>query len=561
MVPDHRPLRAYASPSSLLLVVLTFGAAAVGFSPPALAGPNFGGTLVVHDTGLAYTSDVAIYPTLAPDSCAVVDAEAPVGFPADGQGWVWKAYAAFPSGSAPRLKALAFGATWSGAEIRVLSGGVPNPSQDFEIPQVGWPEQPGGVVGVSFLVTKTALISEVYWFAGYAYGPAIWSLAPHPVQVSEFVDDGFPPQEDMIAGFSTLGFGQPGNPVCPGIPGACCFESGDCQVLGQEACLAAGGIEWGPLVDCDPYPCTLVPGACCFATGECQLLNGFECLAAGGVFQGQATACVPNPCPAPTGACCYGSGYCDVRSELSCLHAGGVWMGAETDCSPKPCPQPPIGACCLPTGQCVLVSQSLCGQYGGDYLGDGTLCEPVNPCPQPPPQAACCFSNGLCLMRTEEQCAQQGGNYQGDATDCSPNPCPQPMGACCLADGSCVVEASGSCSALGGIWLGVGTPCEPNPCAQLAGACCFPDGSCLVLSWPDCNGEFIPFEPCDPNPCSMFLGACCFYDGACLVMEEAECYASSGWYWLQGEPCEPNPCDNSTPVQKTTWGRIKRSYY
>lgn len=559
MAPDAcvRDRISVASVSRWFVVLLLAAGLQAG---RADAGPNFGGTLVVHDAGLAYTSDVAIYPTLAPDSCAVVDAEAPAGLPPDGEGWVWKAYAAFPAGAAPRLKALAFGSTWDPARIRVLAGGVPNPAQDFEIGQDGWPQEPGRGVGVSYLVVKTAPISEIYWFAGYAYTAAGWALAPHPVQESIFVDDSIPPLEDAIAGYSVLGFGQPGDPVCPGVMGACCLENGDCVVLGEEACLSAGGVEWGALVDCDPYPCTLVPGACCLPTGACVVLNGFECLTAGGVFQGQGSSCVPNPCPSPTGACCYPTGYCVVRSEASCASSGGAWLGPQTDCTPNPCPQPPQGACCLPTGQCVLVTQTLCGQYGGDYLGDGTLCEPENPCPQPPPQAACCFASGLCLMRTAEQCAGQGGIYQGDGTDCSPNPCPQPTGACCHPDGSCSLESSSACAAQGGIWLGQGSDCDPDPCPQLTGACCFADGSCQVLPFAECSGDFLPNQPCDPNPCAQFLGACCFWDGACLVMGEAECYGSSGWFWLQGQPCEPNPCDGGVPVEKTTWGRIKAHY-
>jgi len=73
----------------------------------AMAGPNEGGTLVLHDTGLVYTTDSASYPSPAPvGPCpGVFDAELPLEYSA--AGWVWKAYAVFPPSASPRLKALA----------------------------------------------------------------------------------------------------------------------------------------------------------------------------------------------------------------------------------------------------------------------------------------------------------------------------------------------------------------------------------------------------------------------------------------------------------------------
>lgn len=54
-------------------------------------------------------------------------------------------------------------------------------------------------------------------------------------------------------------------------------------------------------------------------------------------------------------------------------------------------------------------------------------------------------------------------------------------------------------------------------------------------------------------------GACCFSTGACLLGQEADCEQAGGTYMGHGVSCDPNPCE-STPVQSTTWGRIRAIY-
>ena len=67
----------------------------------ATAGPNAGGVLWVHDTGIEFSSDLALPPASTPPAdCAGVDNQQDV----DGIERVWKVYAAFPPGSHPRLK-------------------------------------------------------------------------------------------------------------------------------------------------------------------------------------------------------------------------------------------------------------------------------------------------------------------------------------------------------------------------------------------------------------------------------------------------------------------------
>jgi len=263
---------------------------------PALAGPNAGGTLVVQDTGLAYTVDSTSYPSTAPDPACegTIDAQIPVEFTL--AGWVWKIYAAFPATATPRLKALAVGEQF-GADVFVLAGGLPDPVADFDIPQGGWPTTSGGGDGISFGVAKTAYMAEIYWFGGYGYDGGVFATAPHPSQPMLFVDDSVPPVEDAIVGLSSIGFGSGiGVVVCPTVPheGACCFTDGTCQMLFADACVAAGGT----------------------------------------VYQG---ACDPNPCPPPppTAACCIGES-CSIVTESLCVGAGGTWYPGIT-CDPNPC--------------------------------------------------------------------------------------------------------------------------------------------------------------------------------------------------------------------------------
>jgi hypothetical protein len=258
----------------------------------AFAGPHAGGTLVAHDTGLAYTSDRREYPSPPPSGQpGSVDNRIELG-----PTRVWKVYAAFPDPLSPRLRALAMGAAFPPTVV-VLAGGVPTPSLDFEMLQGGWPGVSGSGVSIVFGLTKTESITECYWLGGYGYGHGgQWRLAPHPTGRAVFVDDSVPPHEDRIAGLSSIGFGQPGETRYPSVPvpGACCFRSCGCRVLLAYECEDQGGtVVGGP---CEPNPCPPTqPGACC--VGErCALLDECSCLASAGTYVGGDRACTPNPC-------------------------------------------------------------------------------------------------------------------------------------------------------------------------------------------------------------------------------------------------------------------------
>lgn len=55
------------------------------------------------------------------------------------------------------------------------------------------------------------------------------------------------------------------------------------------------------------------------------------------------------------------------------------------------------------------------------------------------------------------------------------------------------------------------------------------------------------------------VGACCFPSGGCLVGEQTICEEAGGTYMGDEAPCDPNPCE-STPIEATTWGRVKAIY-
>ena len=71
-------------------------------------------------------------------------------------------------------------------------------------------------------------------------------------------------------------------------------------------------------------------------------------------------------------------------------------------------------------------------------------------------------------------------------------------------------------------------PTKPTP----TGACCAPTGTCTVTTQPACSGTWTATGVCDPNPCQQPL-------------------TESGLSLTNSQP---------TPVEKTSWGRLKQHY-
>lgn len=198
------------------LVLLVVSAIA---SSRVLAGPNEGGTLILHrNASLVYTSDQAYCGQSGLTSCEV----AVVNAPADAESIVvFFAMAAFPDGASPRLKGLAFGIHYDANRLALVDhgpcvGDLNNGGAEF--PGSGWPADHSGT-SLVFQNTQTSALNEVYWFVAYAYSgdPAEFQLTAHPDSVlgGVFADDAIPSALDSVTGYGSLGFGTSGYLACP----------------------------------------------------------------------------------------------------------------------------------------------------------------------------------------------------------------------------------------------------------------------------------------------------------------------------------------------------------
>jgi len=268
----------------------------------AYAGPNAGGTLILHaNTTIVYTTDVEDYcgsGTGGSQGGLVLCADA-VNHVEGAGTVVFFAIGAFPDGSSPRVSGLVFGVNYPSQIALVAQGSC----ADFELATGGWPASGEGTA-ITWNTTQQAQLVEAYWFAGYNYyspDPHVFALGLHPTQGGDFGDDAVPANLDPIQGFGSLGFDAPGFTPCPTggpTPGACCLPNfGGCVILSGDECAAAGGAYLGDGSDCDPDPCPIAPreGACCIGT-ECVILTADQCGAQGGSYQGDDSDCDPDPC-------------------------------------------------------------------------------------------------------------------------------------------------------------------------------------------------------------------------------------------------------------------------
>ena len=185
-----------------LVVLVALGLAA----SVASAGPNAGGVLWVHDTGVTVTTDTITWPA-APVNCpGDIDVTAPVYSAApDAVPRYWKVYAAFPPGSSPRLKMAGWGTHFTDnvasaySYVSVVGGDRPNGETSttmFFMGVGGFPTASGGAVGQSFpLGARTTVVTPLFTFWGFGYnGDAsanpTWSL------VAKAGDDDF--GDDLI---------------------------------------------------------------------------------------------------------------------------------------------------------------------------------------------------------------------------------------------------------------------------------------------------------------------------------------------------------------------------
>ncbi len=261
----------------------------------------------------------------------------------------------------------------------------------------------------------------------------------------------------------------------------------------------------------------------------------------------------------PTGACCLSTGACVVLNATDCADQGVYYVGDDTDCAPPNpwCAQ--SGACCDPeTGVCAFVLETDC--LAPNVWHPEWTCQPNNPCPE---RGACCEPvTGNCTYVPQAGCPAP--NFWFPERTCEMSFCVvEPIGACCdPATGGCTITYAGECVGPS-VWHPEYTSCEPNFCSfEPVGACCFCDGYCAMLTQADCiarGGILIGWTDCEPAVCAPPPpGACCL-GHECLITNGWCCTLQSGTFMGFDTVCNPNPCEG-TPVQPTTWGRIKASF-
>lgn len=181
---------------------------------PAAAGPNAGGTLILHrNPTLTYTSGHSYCGESGLGFCE----EAVVTGPASSDSIVvFHALAAFPAGSSPRLAGVTFGVEYDPDELDIVGSGS---CGGVEIQHTNWPGSGTGT-SLTWQTTQTGPLVELYWFAAHTQAGVDstgLALVAHPQQGGLFADDAVPPAIDSIAAYGSLGFGAPGHDECPGL--------------------------------------------------------------------------------------------------------------------------------------------------------------------------------------------------------------------------------------------------------------------------------------------------------------------------------------------------------
>jgi len=304
----------------------------------AFAGPNAGGTLILHNAGLVSATNNSSTP--CPQGAALTSCAAAVTR-VDGTDFaLLKVFAAFSSTASPRLMGVAWGVHYD-ANIAIES--LKN-CGDFEIADGTWPASDTGN-SVTFNIVQTAPLTVVYVFSAYGDGnPGTMCVRdnPDPLTGGNFGDDVVPANLDPIAGYGCMGFATNGSVVCPyepPQPGACCDpQTAACTFILEADCLAP--LTWRAGV-CEPVnPCPLPPsGACCDpVTGACTYVPQVQCVTP--LIWHAGITCTPNnPCPQP-GACC------DMTLQTCAMVMQGdcvsplVWKGGN--CTPTLCLVVPV---------------------------------------------------------------------------------------------------------------------------------------------------------------------------------------------------------------------------
>lgn len=213
----RRRLARLRLPGAALLVALALA------SPRHAQATNAHGALLVHfNPSVTYTTDVSNYFGQSGVTCPAdlgcpphtgtcyfgTDTDPTSHHPA-GQGDVAFILAAFPPSECVRLSALTFGIHYDESHLVLADWGQ---GGDFELATANWPQSGEGTAITWNGTPITSAVSEVYWFACYAYAPSQLWLTGHPTQGGRFADDAVPSNITNIAGYGIGGLaGAPGS--------------------------------------------------------------------------------------------------------------------------------------------------------------------------------------------------------------------------------------------------------------------------------------------------------------------------------------------------------------
>ncbi|MFN8548385.1 MAG: hypothetical protein U0527_10620 [Candidatus Eisenbacteria bacterium] len=272
------------------------GILALACAGSAVAGPNAGGTLILHtNPSLVYCQGLTYCGQIGITSCDQAITRHDGGDPT-----VFFALAAFPAAASPRLQGIVFSLQYDSAQMAVIDYGQ---CGDFELHSNDWPG-PNSYTGITWNTAQTQHLVGVCWFVAYSYDPQMpTSFGMYGSRGSNccFADDSVPAKTDQIAAFGELGFNQPGVLPCPDAPpplGACCLGC-SCAVVQQTECDAMGGTFMGPNTSCSPNICGAPPAVCC-VNEQCTIVTSCECQALGGEYLSDVPTCDGDPCVAPT---------------------------------------------------------------------------------------------------------------------------------------------------------------------------------------------------------------------------------------------------------------------
>ena len=182
-----------------VLALLSFLALLGLTASVASAGPNAGGVLWVHDTGMVFSTDLSLPPeSTPPANCDGVDNQQD----ADGVDRIWKVYAAFPEGSHPQLKSTGFGTAFPEdplhPHIVMNLAGCGGPDSALMVSNGGFSIHPGEV-WMTFPTARHTTVVELFYFTGAAFtgssgepGPTWCTVPLQSLAEPVFLDDAFP---------------------------------------------------------------------------------------------------------------------------------------------------------------------------------------------------------------------------------------------------------------------------------------------------------------------------------------------------------------------------------